>query len=80
MTHEDEYDALARELHEAIAAGQSAALTAKALRILAPNTEYATCHQHGGWHHHGGFQHVGESPLHHPAADHEHRAALGDKP
>lgn len=32
---EDEYDALARQLHESIAEGQSVALTAKALRILA---------------------------------------------
>jgi hypothetical protein len=32
---EDEYDALARQLHESIAEGQPVALTAKALRILA---------------------------------------------
>lgn len=37
--HEDEYDALARQMHESIAAGQSVDLTAKALRILAKASE-----------------------------------------
>lgn len=32
--HEDEYDALARELHKSIAEGQTEAETAKALRFL----------------------------------------------
>lgn len=39
--HEDEYDALARQLHESIADGQSMALTAKALRLLATPAEPA---------------------------------------
>lgn len=36
---EDEYDALARGLHESIAEGQSIALTAKMLRLLAPTED-----------------------------------------
>jgi hypothetical protein len=37
--HDDEYDALARQLHESIAEGQTLAETAKLLRILGRDPE-----------------------------------------